>query len=84
MSGNISEWCWDRMQYDEEVWEVIGESRYSSGSEIDPRGASSGSARVNRGGSWSEIADDIRTSYRNYSDPFYCSGDLGFRLVRTK
>ena len=39
MAGNISEWCWD--------WYV---DYYSSGSQTDPHGPASGSARVNRAG----------------------------------
>jgi len=41
MSGNVSEWCWD--------WD----GEYLSGAQTNPVGASSGSGRVLRGGSWS-------------------------------
>ena len=72
MSGNVREWCWD--------WE----GDYSSGSVTDPRGPSSGSLRVYRGGSWLNDARGARASYRNYgvpSDRYYV---LGFRLLRKK
>ena len=70
MHGNVWEWTAD--------W--YGD--YPSGIVSDPRGASSGSERVLRGGSWNH--DDIfaRSAKRDYYSPLYESYDLGFRLVR--
>ena len=54
MHGNVSEWCWDRY------------GDYSTGApmETNPFGASSGSYRVLRGGSWFLIAQYLRSAYR--------------------
>ena len=62
-------------------WDWYGE--YASHQETDPCGATDGSFRVHRGGSWFESEYCLRTAYRVNklpSDPF---NDLGFRLVRT-
>jgi len=73
MHGNVWEWCWD--------W--YGSSYYSSSPTNDPMGASSGSSRVVRGGSWYSSAEYTRSAYRRYDDPYYRSYNLGFRLVRS-
>ena len=69
MSGNVWEWCWD--QYGD----------YSSGSQNNPRGSSSGSYRVNRGGSWYNYASNCRLANRNCNSPGNSYNDLGFRIA---
>jgi len=74
MVGNMNEWCWD--------W--YSSSYYASSPSSDPRGVSSGSRRVFRGGSWYGFAFTTRTASR--SDVAIGSDgvkDLGFRCVRS-
>ncbi len=69
MSGNVWEWSSD--------W--YGD--YSSGSQTNPKGPSSGSFRVNRGGSWAASRGRCRVSYRNDINPDYGLSSLGLRLA---
>ena len=71
MSGNVWEWCWD--------WK----GSYSSGSQTDPVGASSGAGRVLRGGGWCGDASSCRVAGRNCDSPGYSNSGLGFRVVRS-
>ena len=68
MSGNVYEWCRD--------WK----GTYSSSSQVDPEGPSTGSYRVYRGGSWCSFAGRCRVSNRIYYSPDNRYFDLGLRL----
>ena len=69
MSGNVCEWCQD--------WK----DSYSSAAQTNPTGASSGSYRVGRGGSWYNSAEFCRLFFRYSISPGYRTPDLGLRLV---
>ena len=69
MSGNVLEWCQDWC------------GGYSSSSQSDPKGPSSGSFRVHRGGSWFNFASSCRVSYRQINAPDLRFRDLGLRLA---
>ena len=68
MSGNVWEWCSD--------WK----GSYSSGSQTNPKGPSSGSGRVLRGGSWNNGARICRVSDRFNGGPDSGLNSGGFRL----
>ena len=69
MSGNVWEWCQD--------WK----GSYSSGSQTNPKGPTTGSDRVYRGGSWYHYARGCRVSYRFNYAPDGRRHYLGLRLA---
>jgi formylglycine-generating enzyme required for sulfatase activity len=69
MSGNVCEWCSDWF------------GGYSSSSQTNPKGPSSGSSRVNRGGSWFYFGSGWRVSERGWGNPPTSYGYIGLRLA---
>ncbi|MCQ2613994.1 MAG: formylglycine-generating enzyme family protein [Treponemataceae bacterium] len=70
MSGNVSEWCYDRY------------GSTSSETVTDPAGAASGDYRVYRGGGWDGRADCASVSDRGRINPDYWPNSWGFRVCR--
>ena len=73
MNGNVWEWCWD--------WY----SPYDPATCADPIGPTIGTARVLRGGSWSDPASSLRSSSRFSwvpNDTEMTAWKFGFRVAR--
>jgi WD40 repeat protein/formylglycine-generating enzyme required for sulfatase activity len=70
--GNVMEWCED--------WK----GDYLSGTVKDPKGESSGSLRIFRGGCWATVLANFSPSFRFYNAPVAQDNLVGFRLVREK
>jgi iron(II)-dependent oxidoreductase len=73
MAGNVFEWVqdWYHSSYD---------GAPTDGSAWEKP---TGSARVIRGGSWSDYARRVRAANRSSDDPRIRYGDLGFRVARS-
>ena len=69
MSGNVWEYCYD---WDETITTTTPAD-----------GATSGSSRVSRGGSWNYYSDGCAVSYRFSDNPYPRIGRYGFRVVRS-
>jgi hypothetical protein len=69
MHGNVYEWCND--------W--FGD--YPTKEATNPTGATDGTNRVLRGGSWGSLGWSTRSAYRNRFEPAFSSDSIGFRFA---
>ena len=70
--GNVEEWCHD--------WYAP----YSSGEQRDPAGPVAGDFRVTRGGSFSQLARQLRSANRASMIPNSGNDFIGFRVVQAE
>ena len=69
MAGNVWEWCSDFVQ------------PYRGRPTTNPRGPTTGSKRIYRGGSWKSRFNSLRATTRGSNIPAFSCNDLGFRIV---
>lgn len=73
MLGNVWEWCQDGMR------------DYDQNAQTNPMGSLDTDAdRVLRGGSWGNVARNVRAAFRYVGHPSGHSGDIGFRCAQVR
>jgi formylglycine-generating enzyme required for sulfatase activity len=81
MHGNVYEWCGDRNppypEHDGPPVDDVG------GNELFDRKVQDEDIRIYRGGSFADVAVNLRSAYRDAARPTNRLPALGFRLVRT-
>ncbi len=71
--GNVWEWCQDDMR------------NYDENAQVNPMGSlEAGAFRVLRGGSWGNVARNVRAAFRYVGHPGGHSGDIGFRCAQVR
>lgn len=78
MHGNVWELCLD--------WYYHNSPNWYGGHATDPKGISSGTARMLRGGSWCDVDFKCASGYEGNEAPenhYKCDGYSGFRIART-
>jgi serine/threonine-protein kinase len=75
MSGNVAEWVNDWFDAD---YYAASEANSPT---LNPQGPGSGETKVLRGGSWTNIASDLRSAVRDHASPNDRVNSAGFRCV---
>jgi formylglycine-generating enzyme required for sulfatase activity len=80
--GQFSANPWGFFDMHGNVWEWVSDwkANYLTGAQTDPEGPASGSARVIRGGSWSNPGTGLRSARRHLHSPSSRNGSIGFRV----
>ena len=84
MAGNVWEWCLDAA-YDEDFYAASDDSRNPiAGGEVDNfTTIPTDSSRVQRGGSWTNVAQHLRVANRLWNSPTLTYVNNGFRCARS-
>jgi formylglycine-generating enzyme required for sulfatase activity len=73
MHGNVWEWCHDKRD----------DSYYSISPKVDPKGPTTGTYHVLRGGTWASSDLECRSAYRAMNPPTARNEYCGFRAACT-